>query len=97
MLVASWIIPVALEQLGVLAPTWSLDGNTIELTSHVMQIGGTHTTAILVGSNIVTIIVFGLFSSALAISRRNAMRQSEIQAWHLRQLLPTARAATPTV
>jgi tRNA A-37 threonylcarbamoyl transferase component Bud32 len=94
MLVASWVVPIALEQLGVLAPTWALDGTTIELTSNVMQIGGNHTTAILVGSNIVTIIVFGLFSSALATSRRNAMRQSEIQAWHLRQLLPTARTAT---
>jgi len=45
--------------------------------------------------NIVTIVVFGLFSSALATSRRNAMRQSEIQAWHLRQLLPTARTTSP--
>jgi len=94
LLVASWVIPVGLEHVGVLAPTWSIEGATIELTSHVMQIGGNHTTAILIGSNIVTIVVFGLFSSALATSRRNAMRQSEIQAWHLRQLLPTARPAT---
>jgi serine/threonine-protein kinase len=94
LLVASWVIPVGLEQVGVLAPTWSLDGSTIELTSHVMQIGGNHTIAILIGSNIVTIVVFGLFSSALATSRRDAMRQSEIQAWHLRQLLPSGRGAT---
>jgi len=94
LLVASWVIPVGLEQVGVLAPTWSIDGATIELTSHVMRIGGNHTMAILIGSNIVTIVVFGLFSSALATSRRNAMRQSEIQAWHLRQLLPTARTTT---
>lgn len=38
----------------------------------------------------------GLFSSELAKSRRNAMRQAEIQAWHLRQLLPTTRALTAT-
>jgi serine/threonine protein kinase len=94
LLVASWVIPVVLEQVGVFAPTWSIDGNTIELSSHVMRIGGTHTVGILIGSNIVTIIVFGLFSSALATSRRNAMRQTEIQAWRLKQMLPTTRAAT---
>ncbi len=92
LLVASWVTPVILEGVGVLDPTWTIDGSTIELTSHVMQIGGTHTTAILIGSNIVTIVVFGLFSSALATARRNAMRQFEIQAWRLRQLLPTPRA-----
>lgn len=88
LLVASWVIPVILEQVGVLDPTWMLHGSTIELTSSTMQIGGTHTAAILVGSNIVTIVVFGLFSSALATSRRDAMRTAEIQSWNLRQLLP---------
>ena len=94
LLVASWVIPVILEQVGVLDPTWMINGSTIELTSHVMQIGGNHTIAILIGSNIVTIVVFGLFSSALATARRNAMRQFEIQAWRLRQLLPTRTGTT---
>jgi serine/threonine protein kinase len=92
LLVTSWVVPVVLERAGVLEPTWWIEGNKIVLASSVMTIGGTHTAAILIGSNILTIIVFGLFSSALATSRRNAMRQAEIQAWHLRQLLPTTRA-----
>jgi serine/threonine protein kinase len=94
LLVTSWVVPVVLEQTGVLAPTWWIDGDKIVLASSVMTIGGAHTAAILIGSNILTIIVFGLFSSALAKSRRNAMRQAEVQAWHLRQLLPTTRALT---
>jgi hypothetical protein len=94
LLVTSWVVPVVLEAAGVLAPTWWIDGDKIVLASSVMTIGGAHTAAILVGSNVLTIIVFGLFSSALAKSRRNAMRQAEVQAWHLRQLLPTTRALT---
>jgi hypothetical protein len=94
LLVTSWVVPVVLEQAGVLSPTWWIDDDKIVLASSVMTIGGSHTAAILIGSNILTIIVFGLFSSALATSRRNAMRQAEVQAWHLRQLLPTTRALT---
>ncbi len=94
LLVTSWVVPVVLEQVGVLAPTWWIEGNKVVLASSVMTIGGAHTAAILIGSNVLTIIVFALFSSALTISRRNAMRQAEVQAWHLRQLLPTTRALT---
>ena len=96
LLVTSWVVPVVLETAGVLAPTWAIEGDKIVLASSVMTIGGGHSAAILVGSNVLTIIVFGLFSSELAKSRRNAMRQAEIQAWHLRQLLPTTRALTAT-
>jgi hypothetical protein len=91
-LVTSWVAPVVLEQLGVLAPTWSVVGNTVVLSAHVMQIGGFHTYALLLFANVASFVVFGLFASALATSRRDAMQQSEIQAWHLRQLLPTTRA-----
>jgi hypothetical protein len=87
-LVASWVAPVVLEQQGVLDSTWELVGDRIVLAAAVMTIGGTHTAAILIGANVVTIVVFGLFASALATSRRDAMRQLEVQAWRLRKLLP---------
>ncbi|MBL0213788.1 MAG: serine/threonine protein kinase [Myxococcales bacterium] len=88
LLAASWLIPVVLELTGVLAGTFGLRDHIVELTSHVMSIEGTHTMAILIGSNLVTIIVIGLFASALATSRRNAQRQAAITAWHFKQLLP---------
>ncbi len=88
LLVASWMIPVVLELAGAVSGTFGLDHHVLELTSHVMSIAGTHTLAILIGSNVVTIVVIGLFASALATSRRNAQRQTEITAWHLKQLLP---------
>lgn len=88
LLVASWVIPVVLELAGKLSHTFDLEHDVLQLTSHVMSIAGAHTLAILIGSNIVTIVVIGLFASALATSRRNAQRQTEITAWHLKQLLP---------
>ena len=91
-LVASWIVPVVLEQVGVIAPTWSLEDGMIALTSHVMELGGPNTASLLIGANIVTIIVFGLFASALATSRRDATRASEIQAWRLSQMVNAPRA-----
>ncbi|MGE3763681.1 MAG: hypothetical protein AB7L94_15580, partial [Kofleriaceae bacterium] len=94
LLVASWVVPVVLEQVGVLAPTWWIEDDKVVLASNVMHIGGAHTAAILIGSNVLTIIVFALFSNTLAAQRRDAMRQAEVQAWHLRQLLPTTRALT---
>jgi hypothetical protein len=36
------------------------------------------------------IIVIGMSSNALARSRREAQNTVEVQAWHLRQLLPAA-------
>ena len=96
LLVASWVVPLVLEYAGILAPTWMITGDMIELTSPTLAISPRHTAAILIGSNVVTIIVFGLFSNALAASRRDAMRTSEIQAWHLKQMLPTATASSAT-
>ena len=88
LLVASWLVPVCLELTGVLDGTFALADHAVRLTSHVMSIEGRHTMAILIGSNVVTIVVIGLFASALAQSRRDALRRTEIDAWNLRQLLP---------
>lgn len=70
-----------LELAGVLAGTFDLEHHALHLTSHVISIAGNHTMVILIGANVVTIIVIGLFASALATSRRNALRQTEITAW----------------
>jgi serine/threonine-protein kinase len=88
LLVASWSLPVLLEWAGVLAPTWQVIDGAVISTSSLIRIGGAPTTALLVVAHVATIIVIGLFAHALAASRRDAQRQVQIQAWHLRQLLP---------
>jgi hypothetical protein len=89
LLVASWILPVSLEWAGVLAPTWEVLDGAVVSTSSLIRIGGAPTSALLVFAHVATIVVIGLFAHALAASRRDAQRQVEIQAWHLRQLLPS--------
>jgi serine/threonine-protein kinase len=88
MLIASWLGPVALESAGVLVPTWRVDDGSVISMSSAIQIGGTPTSALLIGANVLAIAVIGLFANALARSRHAAQRDLEIQAWHLRQLLP---------
>ncbi|HEY5928164.1 MAG TPA: serine/threonine-protein kinase [Kofleriaceae bacterium] len=87
-LVLSWVIPVALEFAGVIESTWYVTDGAVISTSPMVTIGGDATVGLLVFANVMTIIVFGLFASKLAVSRRDAQRQVEIQAWHLQQLLP---------
>ena len=77
--------------VGMIEPTWQVAGHSVVLSAHVMAIGGLHTYVLLLFANVASFVVFGLFASALATSRRDAMQQSEIQAWHLRQLLPSTR------
>ncbi len=88
MLVLSWLGPVLLEAAGVLAPTWGvIDGQVISI-SQVVELSSTATSALLIFGNCLAIIVIGVFANALARSRRAAQRNVEVQAWHLRQLLP---------
>ncbi len=87
-IVASWLLPVGLELAGILQPTWRVVEGAIISTSPMVEIGGTATVALLVVTNVMTIVVFAIFANQLAVSRRDAQRQVEIQAWHLRRLLP---------
>jgi eukaryotic-like serine/threonine-protein kinase len=89
LLVVAWLGPVVLEYAGVLRPTWGVAGGMVISTSRVVAVSETATSAILIGANTLAIVVIGSFANALARARRDAQRQVEIQAWHLRQLLPT--------
>jgi len=87
-------VPVALEIAGLVEPTWRVGNGAVTSTSTMIMIGGHATTALLIAANMITIAVIGLFRErASRVSRRDAQRQVEIQAWHLRQLLPAAAVA----
>jgi eukaryotic-like serine/threonine-protein kinase len=87
-LITSWLVPVILEWQGVISRTWWVVDGQIVSTSSMFRIGGNATVLLLVFANVLTIFVFGRFANKLAMSRRDAQRQVEIQAWHLKQLLP---------
>ena len=86
---------VILEQLGVLAPTWQIvDGVGLWMTGDVFHLGGAPMIALLVAGNTALIVVNTAFGHSLAKTRRDAQRRLEIQAWHLRQLLPVEAPRT---
>jgi hypothetical protein len=93
--IAAWIAavmiaPVVLEELGWLAPTWWYEGASIRIQSAVLH--GTNRaieTIGLVGAHIVFLAAAARFARVIVRDRRTAERRLHIQAWHLRQLLPS--------
>jgi hypothetical protein len=86
-LLAGWLAPLALEQLGVIAPTWRIEDGQIVSMSSVLWLGAS-TRVLVIFAHVVLIGATGLFAHALATSRHAAQRALQIQAWQLRQLLP---------
>jgi serine/threonine-protein kinase len=88
MLTVGWLAPVVLQLAGVLPATWWISGDELHAVSSMVVMTSTSTSALLVGGHVAMILVSGLYASSLARSRRAAQRDVQIQAWHLRQLLP---------
>ena len=100
-LVLGWIAatmtaPVVLEALGLFERTWWFDGDTIRIHSAVLH--ATNTVVLTVGllaAHIGFIVMIARFARATSRDRRAAERRLHVQAWHLRQLLPSERPAAP--
>jgi eukaryotic-like serine/threonine-protein kinase len=88
MLVLAWLAPVLLELTGLFQSTWHVADGQVVSMSHAVELSPHATSALLIFGNCMGIMVIGAFANALARSRREAQRAVEIQAWHLRQLLP---------
>jgi hypothetical protein len=93
--VVAWIatvmvVPVALEEIGWLAPTWWYEGSSLRIESAVLH-GTTRAveTVGLVGAHIVFLAAAARFARVTSRDRRTAERRLHVQAWHLRQLLPS--------
>jgi serine/threonine-protein kinase len=91
-LIAGVLVPIALENLGYIAPTWDLEGGTLVSHAGALEIGGMRTVVLLVGASVVTIVIAGRIAARIYAANREAQHQLATQAWHLRQLLPAARA-----
>jgi len=87
-LVAPIVVAVVLEVTGILSSTWTVHGSSLEITSAALQIHGAATSAFLIASTIVSLVVCGALVRQIALERHDAQRTVEIHAWHLRQLLP---------
>lgn len=89
-MVGAFLAPFVLEAAGMWAPTWEIAGGALISRPTALALDGRAAVVFLIVANVAMIVVFGLFSRALAGSRLDAHKKLEIQAWHLAQLLPDA-------
>jgi serine/threonine-protein kinase len=78
---------LALELGGIVSRTWHLHGHSLELTSAAFDMNSPAFVAVLIMVLFASIVAAGLFTRGLALERRAAIRQLELQAWHLRKLV----------
>jgi serine/threonine-protein kinase len=79
----------ALELAGVIERSWSIVGDTIVSRSNALVLVEPATSIVLVVAHLFLLVVTGAFGWWLSKARHDAQRQVEIQAWHLRKLLPS--------
>ena len=85
------LLPIALEWNAILPKTWEIAGGRMTIISDVIRTHGLRDELALVFSTLLFTIVLGMFSLAISKRRRLGQEQLFVQAWHLRQLLPSAK------
>ena len=87
-LVIASLVPILLEVVGVLAPTWRIQADGLLSHGTIFdQRTSTDAVGVTIGTLALSIVV-GRFILMLTRSRRDSQRKTQIQAWHLKQLLP---------
>ena len=93
-LIAMWgvlavMLPIVLELTGVIPRTFEIHDGAIVTTSQFYRLRGWGEEVALIVANAGFIAIAARFAFGISRSRQDAQRQLQIQAWHLRQLLPT--------
>lgn len=90
MILLGWLLPIGLEQAGMVAPTWEIVNGALVSMSNGVQIGGDATLALVLGGSLTMMVTSGVLAGSISKGRLEPQRQLVIQAWHLRQLLPVS-------
>jgi hypothetical protein len=85
-------VPWALEALGVLDSTYRFAGGELVLSSPVLTFSAVPVSLAFAALLVILVVVVALLTRVLAVRQRDAARMLEMQAWHLRQIVPTAGA-----
>jgi eukaryotic-like serine/threonine-protein kinase len=88
--IATLAIPFVLERVGVFETSQDVEAGKLVVTSTILELNWRTLTMLLV-VHVVMAIAAALFGRALGASRRRALVDSEIQRWHLQQLIGVAR------
>ncbi len=87
-MVAAYLAPVLLEAAGLWTQTWDVVDHQFRVTSPVVHFEREGVGLFLVLAGSILLVVMPMFVRSIAIAQRDARRAVEIQAWHLKQLLP---------
>jgi serine/threonine-protein kinase len=84
------LAPVLAEWLELLPRTWKIGDGRMTVISDIVQSHGRTTELSLIFANTLFTVVIALFILSITRRRRLAQQQLFVQAWHLRQLLPSS-------
>ncbi len=85
-------IPWALEALGVLEGTYRFVEGDLVLSSNVLTFTAVPVQVAFAAMLVALVTIVALLTRGMALRQRQATRSLELQAWHLRQILPTHSA-----
>ncbi|MDQ3335045.1 MAG: serine/threonine protein kinase [Myxococcota bacterium] len=83
------VVPWCLEIAGVVSPTYHFVDGTLVLTSPVIELSSQPVQIAFALLLVILTTVVGVLSRGLSKSQRDATRKLELQAWHLRQIMPS--------
>jgi serine/threonine-protein kinase len=87
-MLAGFLGPIGLEAVGVLAPTWRMDGGGLRMFGDAMRVDGTPAVVTLLLGSLAIIVMAGLQSARVSNASRAAHHRLVRQAHQLEQLLP---------
>ena len=97
-MVVGFLAPIVLELQGILPRTWEIKDGALISHAGALSLEGNPTLAMLVAASVITISIAGVHAARIYRAGRDAQRQLVMQAWHLRQLLPSApRSSSPSI
>ncbi|HTL36313.1 MAG TPA: serine/threonine-protein kinase [Kofleriaceae bacterium] len=88
-MLAGFLLPLGLEAIGVLPPTWRMDESGFVAFGDAMHVHGTPTIVTMLGGALAIMLMAGLQSSRVGNASRAAHHRLVLQAHQLRQLLPS--------
>ncbi len=91
-LAGSVAVPWFLEAVGVLESTYRFVGGELILSSPVVSFSAVPVQLAFAALLLLLVAVVALLTRVLAVRQRDATRKVELQAWHLRQIVPTTPA-----
>ena len=84
-------LPLVLERVGVLAPTWAMSAGGLVSHSAIIRSSGSSGVHYVIGS-MAAMLGLSFYAFNFARDRRAAQRSILVHAWHLQQLLPRRAA-----